>query len=261
VLFLVRTQGGTPEDTAVADRLVLQHILEEAKVLSLPVVTPLGDMDDMSHLNWEQAVAGDPALRQWAHARYGAQVWAVAVQLTTDDSGAKPAGYTLRAEMLGGTPELTATATSGPASGPWRAEVTSAAPPGRCVDSGEVRRCPYALLARALLQQVADQWVQTHTINPAKRHTLFLRVVHGPKLAQFSQFATRLRSAPGVASLKFVEERATESVIQLEFQGEDAQLAGMLGQLGGHLEAESGTPPPGESTAPPARVERVVRLP
>ncbi len=262
VLFLVRTQGGPPEETATADALLSKNLLEEAKALSLPVVTPLGDMEDMGHLTWDLAANGDPALQQWASTRYGAdRVWAVAVQLlpASGAGGTKTTGYLIRAQLLGG-------GTLGPPGQTppeWlQAEVSTPTPPSRCTDSGEtgIHHCPYAILARTLLQKLADQWILTHTLNPALLHTTTLRVIHGPKLAQLAQFVARLRAAPGVTNLKFVEERATESRLQVEYQGQDAQLQGLLGQLGAQIEGENSLPSSPE-TAPSDQMEMVLRLP
>ena len=273
VLFLVRIQGGTPEETTNAEPLLQKNLLEEAKAFGLPVVTPMGDVEDMGHLSWDKAAAGDPELRQWALTRYATeQIWAVAVLLTPQagggGSGSKtPTGSTLQAHLLGGT--LNAARQSPPE--PLEAEVASATPPSRCVDSGDARNCPYTVLARTLLQKMMDQWIQDHTIHPNLLHTTALRVIHGPKLAQFAQFVTKLRAMPGVTSLKFLEEQATESHIQVEFQGEDAQLREGLSRLGVQVEAGGTANPPGVTnppgaanpaeTAQPARVEMVLHLP
>jgi hypothetical protein len=262
VLFVVRTQGGPAEETTSADQLLPRELLEEAKLLSLPVVTPLGDMDDMAHLTWDLLASGDPSVRHWATSRYAAgQVWGVNLQLTplSGGDGKKTTAYTIQGQLLGGQQPG-----QPPPAEPFRAEVTSPNPPGRCVERGDSRSCPYAVLARALLQKLSDHWILTHTINPALHHTANLRVLHGPKLAQFSQFVTKLRAIPGLTSLKFVEERATESTIQVAFQGQDAQLRALLGQLGAQVE-DGGlvTPPaaPGGSEAAPPRFDLLLRLP
>ncbi|MEO5353581.1 MAG: DUF2066 domain-containing protein [Magnetococcus sp. XQGC-1] len=263
VLFVVRTQGGPAEETASADQLLPRELQEEAKSLSLPVVTPLGDMDDMAHLTWDLVASGDPSVRQWATSRYAAgQVWGVSVQLTplSGGDGKKTTAYTIQGQLLGGLTEQPGQ----PLPEPFRAEVTAPNPPGRCVERGDSRSCPYAVLARALVQKLSDHWILTHTINPALHHTANLRVLHGPKLAQFSQFVTKLRAIPGLTSLKFVEERATESTIQVAFQGQDAQLRTLLSQLGAQVEDGGLVSPPaaaGGSEAAPPRFDLLLRLP
>jgi hypothetical protein len=101
-----------------------------------------------------------------------------------------------------------------------------------------------------------DRWIQAHTVNPALLHSAQLRVIHGPKLAQFSHFTSRLRASPGVANMKFLEERATEATLQIDYQGQDEQLQALLSQLGAKVERV----PPADG-APANRVEWVLQLP
>lgn len=287
VLFLVRTQSGTQEETARNDLLLQKNISESAKAFGIPVVTPLGDMEDVSRLAWELVVSGDVALRQWVSSRYATnQVWAVIARTTPPavGSGQKTPTYTTQIQLLGRTVE----ATQPTLFKPIEAESVSVTPPGHCVEQEKTPNCPYAVLANRLLQTVMDQWIQTHTINPGLQHTAYLRVLHGPMLAKFAQFITKLRALPGVTNLKFVEERATESNIQVTFQGDDAQLQRLLIPLGTQVvevkvvpteatntpipiimptdaTAPSATPPaapamPPPVEAPPTRVEMVLRL-
>lgn len=291
VLFLVRTQAATQEESAQNDLLLQKNILEAAKIFGIPVVKPLDDMEDVSRLAWELVVSGDVALRQWVSSRYATdQVWAVIARTTPPavGSGQKTPTYTTQLQLLGRTVEANKPTTFEPI----QAESVSITPPGQCLEQGTPPNCPYAVLANTLLQTVMDQWIQAHTINPTLAHTAYLRVIHGPVLAKFSQFVNKLRALPGVAKLKFMEERATESTIQMEFQGDDVQLQGLLTQLGAQVVdlkravAEGAAPAtepftpiimPLEQTAPheepptvlatppavaspPARVEIVLRL-
>ncbi|MEO5340831.1 MAG: DUF2066 domain-containing protein [Magnetococcus sp. MYC-9] len=255
VLFMVRGQGGSAEERARGEQLLQKALLEEGKGLGMPVVTPMGDVEDMGQLSWEAVVSGAAPVRQWSLARYGTnQLWAVALQLVTPGGEAaanKKGGHILRAQLLGGTTEHVT-----PPPPPLQAEVTSASPPDRCVEQGDTRTCPYTVLARTLLQQMADQWVQAHAAHPGQQHVVLLRILHGPKLAQFSQFVNKLRSMPGVANLKFVEERATESSMQMTFRGQDAQLQEMIRSLGVQVVGVSGPGPtaaadPTVATDPP----------
>ncbi|MBF0402130.1 MAG: DUF2066 domain-containing protein [Magnetococcales bacterium] len=229
VLFLVRSLGGSREEAAQSELLLQKSVAEAAKGLSIPVVAPLGDMEDMNHLAWELMASGDVAMRQWVSSRYGTdQVWGVISRTTPPATGQKTPTYTIQAELLG----RTVTTGKPTALEPLQAEVTSNTPPNPCTERGNAPECPFAVLAQTLLQRVADQWIQFHTINPSLHLMAHLRVMHGPKLAQFSQFVTKLRAMPGVAKLKFMEERATESSMLVEFQGDDPQLRRLLTQLG-----------------------------
>ncbi|MBF0096418.1 MAG: DUF2066 domain-containing protein [Magnetococcales bacterium] len=247
VLLLVRSQGGAEGEAAILDGLVQKSVQEEAKAFGIPVVTPMGDMDDLSHLSWEKAAAADPTLQQWAKGRYGTeQVWAVAVQLAAAGKGGKTAsGSRVQAQLLG----------SG-ASEVIQASASSTEPLARCGEGGDNSKCPAPVLARALLQQVMDRWIQSHTVNPALLHSAHLRVIHGPKLAQFSHFTSRLRTSPGVVNMKFLEERATEATVQVDYQGQDEQLQALLNQLGAKVERV----PPADGV-PANRVEWVLQLP
>ncbi|MBF0182885.1 MAG: DUF2066 domain-containing protein [Magnetococcales bacterium] len=248
VLVLVRAQGGAEGEAAAVEALLQKSLLEEGKAFAMPMVMPLGDLEDMAQLSWERAKAADPALKQWVAGRYGTdQLWTLAVQL----------GSTAAGKGKSGTPSLQAQLSG--VGGSQEAIVASvAAKEGatRCSESGETGKCPASQLVRELLQQVTDRWIQAHTINPALQHVAQLRVIHGPKLAQFSQFTNKLRSSAGVVGLKFVEERATEATLQIEYQGQDNQLQELLTQLGAKVE-----PLPAAAVAPSNRIELLLQLP
>ncbi|WP_193771438.1 DUF2066 domain-containing protein [Candidatus Magnetaquicoccus inordinatus] len=256
VLMLLRSQGGADGETATLDALLLKSMQEEAKAFGIAVVTPLGDVDDIGQLQWERVVAADPGLKQWVNGRYGTeQVWAIAVQLPTaagKGKGGKAPTATLQAQLFGSGG---AQGQSAPSEA-LQASVNSPDLLSRCSESTELSKCPATQLARALLQQVMDRWIQSHTVSPALQHTVQLRVIHGPKLAQFSQFTSRLRNSPGVVAMKFIEERATEATLQIEYQGQDAQLQELLSQWGGKVEQL-----PQAAAAPANRVDLVLQLP
>ncbi|MBF0162668.1 MAG: DUF2066 domain-containing protein [Magnetococcales bacterium] len=274
VLFLLRSQGDNPEELRQAEPVLQKNLSEEAKLLGMSVLTPMGDVEDMSQLSWENVANGQASLHQWARARYGTdQLWAVTLQL------APPTGkqQTLHLHLLGGPPR--------PGSAPIQAEVVAPLAAHRCVEQASSRTCPYAVLARTLLQQLADQWIQAHRINPAQQHPVLLRILHGPKLAQLTQLVNTVRTLPGVTDLRFVEERANESSLEMRFNGDDASLQTLLSPLGAQVELRSSPPPaqptpvandttepaehgensvPPETPAPPpppARVEVLLRLP
>ena len=238
LLFLVREISlSLSASLQGAFESLLQRLLsEEARALGLSVVTLLGDMEDLTHLSWDKAAAGDLSLYQWALSRYDAgRVWAVSARLKPLLKGSgegKPLRYAAKVQLLGGHSDQTKPAP--PVL--LYAKVTGTRSSHGCRENEDPRYCFYPTLVRRLLQKMVDPWIQAHAVNPHLGHTVYLRIIRGSNFVRFSEFIKGLRAVPGLVSVKFLEERATESRLQVEFQGQDVSLQQALVRLGAQVE-------------------------
>lgn len=238
VLIMVEEKDLVSEQWVEEDSF-LNALLASAEEFGLQIVTPLGDMEDMKYLTWERAVKGDLLLRQWAFERYQAGgVWAIAVTLdrikNPQDLGpnvpsketkvTKTSGYFSTAQLFSEVVDETGEV-------PLGEQVKIK---GACAE--DVRRCFYPQLAQILLQRRMDRWILAHTINPSLAHTVRLRVVHGPIVSDFARFLSGLELVSGLTNVRFLQARAMEATLEVNFQGRDEQLHQAVSKLGAVVE-------------------------
>ncbi|MBF0271140.1 MAG: DUF2066 domain-containing protein, partial [Magnetococcales bacterium] len=176
------------------------------------LLQPLGDVEDLTHLNWDKALKGDPEVLNWASTRYGASdAWVVKAEstpLTASKGGARlrvsgtlvvsrpnsaPVTFQAREEKSGATPEELATAL-------------------------------YPVVAGKLVQQAVEQWLGGHAVQPGMKHQLRLRVIHEAQLARLTEFLNALKAIPGVKDPQVVQATARETLFSCEYQGHDELL-------------------------------------
>ena len=244
VLFLVQDKdraadGATHPSRSKFERPLQKILLKSAKALGLSVVMPLGDMEDLMHLSWERAAAGDASLRQWALTRYlTREVWAVSVALQRLTKAGKRgvANYAATAQRMGDALKSTEQSPSPSHQVEIQRAYPSDAHPGCKRGKGKnPRTCLYPDLILALLQKMMDQWIQEHAVNPSLYHSISLRVIHGPVRSKFAKFIKKLRAVPGLVALTFLEGDARTSRLQVAFQGRNEQLRDAIIRMGAQI--------------------------
>ncbi|MBF0284215.1 MAG: DUF2066 domain-containing protein [Magnetococcales bacterium] len=172
----------------------------------------MGDVEDLGHLEWNQAKKGDPELLRWVEKRYGTnRLWLFSgegkgIRLwEVSDAGVRAFNQGVPAAGAGDREEN----------------------------------------AARLVRQVLEPWIEANLAAPDKVHEVMIHLTHEGRLPEFNAYLARLRRAPGVADLRIAAIRSHEMVVSCRYQGEDAQLAALLGRMGG--QAAPG-PEPGEFT-------------
>ena len=270
VLFVLKEKNSV-QSLAEPSYLLQEAVQTEAASFALSVVKPLGDVDDLMHLSWELAAKDYEPLRQWALSRYSAgKVWAMLV--TLQQGGGRIQGgqssFVANAQLLGGHSKRDAHSPGEPLEVKINGDdLSTVCPKG---EGQKMPDCLYPVLVRRLLQKMMDQWILDHGIHPGALHKVHLRVLHGLNLSTLADFMKGLQAIPGLGSVKVLAMRATESELQVEFQGQDEQLHRGIVRLGGQIEQKSVINPVEESIATETdplaglslpRTEIVLRLP
>ncbi|MBF0446315.1 MAG: DUF2066 domain-containing protein, partial [Magnetococcales bacterium] len=208
-------------NTQITHNTIEPIVMDIAKEYGISLQKPLGDMDDMMNLTWENAIQADPAFISWVKTRYGLdRVWAVLINLvvmTGQDS--KLPYYTAAADLIETTSE-------------------GIYPPLKASNSGSfpTKELAEASLFPALVDklywQAANRWISAHSVEPVLRHTIPLRIVHDFKHLRYEQFLESLQSIPGFSGFQHQSMTAREVVILLDYQGLDSTFLNAISRPG-----------------------------
>ncbi|WP_420903720.1 DUF2066 domain-containing protein [Candidatus Magnetaquiglobus chichijimensis] len=234
------------EKTEGAATLLWKAMPAAARELGLNVMQPLGDLEDLTQLSAERVEKGDAGMLEWAASRYGVgEVW-VARATATPVTGGKGARIKVSATLTVARPHVA----------PVRIQ---AGEEKGASSAAEAANAVYPAVAGKLAQQILEQWVGDHVIQPGNKRTLRLRVMHDVQVAKMTEFLAGLRAVPGMAEPRLVQATARESLFDCEFAGRDEQLDAALAKLVVKREkSEEGLtlwlipPPKGDTPAPAA---------
>jgi hypothetical protein len=218
-LLLTGSQEGTdaPRKYDVTDPW-FTTLREQGKALGFVFVNPLGDMEDMVQLDWDKVQAAeDAALQKWVTGRYGVnKIWTAILQW--------PAASTPGGELSG---QVLAWERSGKPQHYRTAQAIPPTPP----PTKESREALYADLARRLLDDVMDHWIEEYAVQPVLKHAVPLHVVHGTRLSNYAAFFRRLQGLPGVTRVTPVLLQARGVLLEIDYQGKDTKLMEAVSQL------------------------------
>jgi hypothetical protein len=198
-----------------------KYVVNGAKEYGLSLKLPLGDMDDMMQLNWENAVRADPALHNWAKSRYGLdQVWAVLINLEREAGrGSKFQYYKATANLL----ETTAQGNYTP---------IQSYKEGSFASFKQAEETLFPAVVEQLLGQTNDRWISNNSVEPVLRHTIPIRIVHNFNHLKYDKFLKALQHVPGFSGFKYHSMTAREAVIHVDYQGRDSTLLSAITRLG-----------------------------
>ncbi len=207
---------------------------QTAHTFGLTIITPLGDMEDMGNLSWQRAAAGDRELVRWATSRYGiGSVWALEAGFGTKAPRSEEGKSSFSAIRLL-ISRIGAGVTHYRVPGGKRPECDALGTGGRA------RACYYAHLSETVLQQVLDQWIREHAVDPSLRHATRLRVIHDMHFPRYERFLSGLRTIPGLSAIRFLQFQAREAMLEVDYQGRDDQLIRAISRLNVHMEEGDG---------------------
>ncbi|MBF0262741.1 MAG: DUF2066 domain-containing protein [Magnetococcales bacterium] len=206
------------EKSEGAATLVWKAMPNAARDLGLNVMQPLGDLEDLTQLSVDRVAKGDAGMLEWATNRYGiGEIW-VARANATPVTGGKGARVKVAATLTVARPNAAPV------------QIQASEEKGAS-SAAEAANAVYPAVAGKLAQQLLEQWVADHVIQPGNKRTLRLRVIHDVQVAKVTEFMTGLRAVPGMAEPRMVQATARESLFECEFSGRDEQLDAALAKL------------------------------
>ncbi|MBF0453818.1 MAG: DUF2066 domain-containing protein [Magnetococcales bacterium] len=202
---------------------------QTAQAYGISLSHPLGDMDDMVNLTWENIAASSPTFQSWVDSRYGIkQIWAVFVKMESRDGGpGQPSYYTASAQLLEKSPQTGQNAIQSSLAGHF--------------DSPrQAQASLFPAIAQQLLQQLSDQWISQHSVEPTLRHHVSLRIVHHFNYLKYEKFLHSLQVIPGISGMSYQTIRAREVVIDIDYLGSDNTLFSAITRLGVQVQSDVG---------------------
>jgi hypothetical protein len=201
---------------------------------------PLGDMDDVLNITNDKVQAGDQGLYRWLAERYQAQrIWQVHSELTQPPgTGKRPVNVLLQI------------AESAPGGIVWREESRAT-----FADRAAADQAVTGPLLRALLEKISERWVSgsnpglavaagaapgtaaTTVAAPAESAKKQLRLRHAAHMVACAAVMKRLQTLPGMAGWQVQQLSAYETVLQIDYRGQDNQLLSALTDMGTKAEA------------------------
>ncbi len=251
VLLLSKNESLSGATQSSSD-LLQNALLKIARDYGITLLLPMGDLEDLKHLSWDETIRGEAAVLNWATERYGAtNIWAVTASFSSSSAKQSAAKFQASGVLVVS-----------------RSQGEPLVYKGGMGKSGasheEVADFLYSALATQLIQQSIDGWILEHALHPALTHQTRLRVIHNAQLVRLTKFLKDLRAVPGVKHLRVVNTLARETVYEFDYQGRDEVLLELLTGLGKHVEH---TPeltalwliaPPSEMTTPTPSMESPV---
>ncbi|MEO5345720.1 MAG: DUF2066 domain-containing protein [Magnetococcus sp. YQC-9] len=201
-----------------ASTLLWKGLPNAGRDFGVQVILPLGDLEDLTQLNWEKGLKGDAEVLNWAAGRYGAgEIW-LAKAVVTPVSGGKGAKVKLVASLTVARPNVA----------PIVYQV-SEEKGGTSVE--EVSNALYPAVAAKLVGQAVERWVSDHVVLPGSRHVVRMRVMHDVQVARLGEFLAGVRAVPGMAEPRVIQTTARETLFECDFQGRDELLDEALAKL------------------------------
>lgn len=201
-----------------------------AKQYGISLRPPLGDMEDMLNLTWENAANSTPQFQEWVKIRYGLERMLTVhfnIASTADQAGKEP--------YFSATAQLLETNLREPASPtPIQARAESNYSSGNnAIDT------LFTALANQLVQQITDLWIANNAVEPILRHTIPIRIVHNFQHYKYNQFLQSLQTIPGFAGFQYRLMTAHEVVIDMDYLGLDNTLFSAISQMGVQIQSDT----------------------
>jgi hypothetical protein len=223
-VLLLADDGTTPQTSRVTmpDEGTVRSLAGAMRDAGMDGKAPLGDMDDLMNLTWDQVQRGDPALYRWLDERYQAgRIWIIRTQVATAPKSAKGAPPTVHLTITEAHPGGIA----------WsETQSVTAAAAGATAQEQDILNA----VARPLLERIQDRWIQHHLATPAtgSNQNVVVRLRHPGGIASLAPVIKRLQRAVPGETLRYLSISRGETVVQLQRQGPDGELVTLLAGAG-----------------------------
>lgn len=202
-------------------------LVEAALEFGIQPVLPLGDMDDMANLTGERLRVSDPELQAWVAERYGVErllgAWRNTESFPQSDPF-EPVQYRTTGYLL--------------LEGESRIVSVSAG----FMEPEDAERCLARRLAEAMVQSMADNWIQANALVPGAGGEILMTVRHDYRLPGYAAFLELLKRLPGVSGFRHRMLGAAEATLEVDFQGGDEALFAVIRRKGYVVANEAGRP-------------------
>ncbi|ABK44815.1 hypothetical protein Mmc1_2315 [Magnetococcus marinus MC-1] len=228
--ILLITMQRDSDKVSAFDHALMEAVQFHGEQIGMQIFTPLEDTVDMVNLKPDKIIAGDPWLYRWVAQRYGVnQVWMVNGQVYRNppvDLFDAPF-FQSQGQIIHGGNGLAAQQRLG--------QATSYA-----ADQADAERCHADQIAKQLIVQFQEAWINQHASRSSMRHRLVLEVEHRMDLKRYAQLAQQLREQAGVAALRVSGLNNRGVVLELDYQGEDSALQRAIVKAGWQVQLAEG---------------------